>query len=481
MGKVLEYDLLQLTPLGPWRREWGKSPFANYAVRREAKALLFAELSEALRQGCPLFEALALISQPPRKQAQRERMFVWDILSHFFSIITWIYGNIFYLILSSRFVNAPYVARVLAGRLAFQLRKGMLLSNAMQRCNPDYDAQEISLVQLGERTQRLPQTLRRMVELEGVGDRFRHMHARLAYPILVLSVTVFISSFILIKIMPKFTDIFLQLGARQLPPITQAVIDFSGMLIHSPLLLLLGIALPFLLFRVLMNGNPMTRRVLSYGIVFTLVWAMAGIVMEVVSKGRQTGYGIILVCSIAALGLLSLPFIFKGIELIILRIETRLHTLLRWIPRPGNPLRTEAESRWVASLATALQAGLPAPDAVRLAGKTIGYRYQWRSVRAAQAIESGMPIGAACARSEIFGSQLTNRLLFLDDNNDDYINRLSFLSAELSEQANEQMTRYGWFAEVTGILIVGAIVMCLVVAIYMPLFSIPSLMEFTLP
>ncbi len=475
-GSVWKYDLFNLPPVGPWRREWARTPFANYGVRREAKALLFAELSAAMRQGCPLEQALTLIAQPSRRQVAREDNFAWTILGHVFAILIWIYGNVVYLLLSSRFINAPHVARVLASRLVTHISRGHQLSKAMRLCEPDYDEQEIALVELGECTGRLPQTLRRMVELEGIRDRYIHLHARFAYPVLVLLGALLVSVFLITMILPKFQDIFLQLGAAQLPPMTQAVLSVHHFFLRHALLTFMLIILPFVLFRATMNGNPTTRRVLIYAITLAALYSTL-IASRVQNKGVNF---FVLVVSFSALVFISLPFLFKGFELLLLRIEMLIRRLLSLIPQPASPIRTLAEARWVAALATGLQAGLPEPDAVRLAGSTIGRRYKVRSARAAQAIESGLPIGEACARNGLFGRELTNRLLFLDDSNTDYINRLSALAGELSIEANEQMTRYGWVAEVAGILIVGAIALCIVLAIYLPLFSIPKIMEFSL-
>ena len=62
------------------------------------------------------------------------------------------------------------------------------------------------------------------------------------YPIVVVTLATGIVSFILIWIIPKFSDMFAMLGG-QLPAPTQFLVDASNVLIHKTWMVIVGIVL----------------------------------------------------------------------------------------------------------------------------------------------------------------------------------------------------------------------------------------------
>ncbi len=465
---ILERDIFTLPPFGWWGKAW-RAPFANLSVRREAKALLFTELSEALRQNAPLDQALLFSSREPTLTERRKRGILRSFFDHVIALtIVWSVG-LLYLIFSPRYMNAGRVARLLARRLHDQVVRGRQLSEAMKLCRPDFDEKEIALVEIGEKSGTLPQTLHRLVRFQASEDYFFHQQAKLAYPLLVFLVGVVIASFILIKIVPKFTDIFLQLGASELPPVTQAVIDLFDLLTHGYLLPLVVIFIFFLIWQLLMNGSAVTRRVMAWVIAINGLFIVLRIAMECGPPGAY------IAAVVLAAVVVLLPYVLSTIEFRLVQLEEGIRSLLMRGPKWFNPMRLELEARFLAALSIMLESGLPAHEAVRMAGRTAGAGLSRRAEKAGGLIEAGNSIGESIVRANLLSKETNHQLAFIEGRGE-YTERLDVISQELSIEAREHMTRWGWGMEVLAVSLCGAFGLLLALAFYMPLFNVPKVL-----
>jgi len=126
--------------------------------------------------------------------------------------------------------QSPKLRRII-GDLRSEVEAGNTLSKAMGKYPTVFNNLFVGLVRAGEvggvleeSLQRLSQFLEKDVELR------RKVKSALTYPIIVAIVAVGIVLFLVTFILPKFMDLFKDLGVKQFPPMTQMLMDFSHFL-----------------------------------------------------------------------------------------------------------------------------------------------------------------------------------------------------------------------------------------------------------
>ena len=108
---------------------WNRLAFANSATRREAKALLFQELAEAVRHDMPLDEALSLAMRSDGETGPKPVKPEGDALSSVTMMLYVLFlsvgGIILLMLISAWASDVERVARVLAHRLLPLIRFGL--------------------------------------------------------------------------------------------------------------------------------------------------------------------------------------------------------------------------------------------------------------------------------------------------------------------------------------------------------------------
>jgi type II secretory pathway component PulF len=124
-----------------------------------------------------------------------------------------------------------------------RVRQGATLSDALAQSNGSFPPSYINVLVAGEKNGSLTVLLDQMVRHYRRQCAFRSAFLTIVtYPIGVLCFASLILLGIFIFIMPKFIDIFLQMGA-QLPFLTQQLMDISDLLIHHPIHFIIIVAL----------------------------------------------------------------------------------------------------------------------------------------------------------------------------------------------------------------------------------------------
>lgn len=167
------------------------------------------DLAEALRLKTPLDQALDLIAQGH----ERVNLPFNPLTATFWPI----------------YVRPDAMAKLLASYLLPHVRQGMSLSMVMSRQKKSFSRQEILIVEMGENHGRLPAALKRLADYRQTDMRLQQIHGRLMYPASIATIACIIISFILIWIIPKFQDMFAQLGG-ELPSPMQIIIQLSRIL-----------------------------------------------------------------------------------------------------------------------------------------------------------------------------------------------------------------------------------------------------------
>jgi type IV pilus assembly protein PilC len=117
--------------------------------------------------------------------------------------------------------------------ICVQVNQGTTLGSAMRRWPMVFDRLMISMVEAGEAGGVLDETLRRLAKLqEDIAKLQNQIKGALGYPVAVLFIAIAVFLGMTIFIIPQFADIFKSLGA-ELPFFTQMLVDLSGLL-RSP-------------------------------------------------------------------------------------------------------------------------------------------------------------------------------------------------------------------------------------------------------
>ena len=124
-------------------------------------------------------------------------------------------------------MQRPGAFKIALGKVVDDVQGGTQLSEALARFPRIWDRLYTNLVAAGEAAGALEVILRRLAEFREKALRLKKkVIGALVYPIAVLTIAVAILTFIMVYIVPKFEQIFDDLGIR-LPGVTQFLIDFS--------------------------------------------------------------------------------------------------------------------------------------------------------------------------------------------------------------------------------------------------------------
>jgi type IV pilus assembly protein PilC len=133
----------------------------------------------------------------------------------------------------------PALKRIL-GELCEAVESGGTFSDALSQHPKVFDKLFVNMVRAGEVGGVLDVTLNRLAEFIEKAEKLKTtVRGAMVYPIVVMITAVGIMAFLMIKIIPQFTEIFASLMKDQaLPGITQFVVGVSNMFIHrAPLVI----------------------------------------------------------------------------------------------------------------------------------------------------------------------------------------------------------------------------------------------------
>ena len=146
--------------------------------------------------------------------------------------------------------GGPSTARRVARRLVSSLEEGLPLSEALMRNAPKvFPKSFYVMIGIGERAGTLCEILKLLERwYEDAGSTRMRILTALIYPFTVLATCAGIISFLLVKVVPTFAEIFADMGGT-LPAATQATLSLSHLLVsnHRLFLSLLPVSLVALL------------------------------------------------------------------------------------------------------------------------------------------------------------------------------------------------------------------------------------------
>ncbi|MEX5343924.1 type II secretion system F family protein [Pseudomonas sp. I2] len=304
------------------------------------------------------------------------------------------------------------LARLLA-RLQQDVAGGLSLADALQRHPRWFDRLYCNLVRVGEQSGTLDGQLEQLATLlEQRQALRRRVRKAMLYPLLLLLTGLGVSALLLLEVVPRFQALFASFD-RALPPLTQWVIDLStGLGRHAPWLLVTSIML--------------------------------------------------------GAGLVQLYRRHEYARLWISRQVLRLPVL-------GGLLGRAALARFARSLSTAYAAGVPLLDALGTVAAVSGSGVHEQAIlRLRQGMANGQGLHQAMALEPLFPPLLV-QLTAIGESSGTLDQMLGKAASHYEEQVSQALDQLTGLLEPAIVLILGVVVGGLVVAMYLPIFQLGSL------
>lgn len=120
-----------------------------------------------------------------------------------------------------------------AGKVKSSIESGRRLADAMGAMPLVFDKFYVNMVKAGEEAGILDNILNRMaIYLEKAEKLKKQVKGAMVYPIAIMGVAFIVITGILVFIIPKFQELY-KAGGKELPAVTQIVVNMSGFLIHK--------------------------------------------------------------------------------------------------------------------------------------------------------------------------------------------------------------------------------------------------------
>lgn len=139
----------------------------------------------------------------------------------------------------------------LYNRLVYELNSGETFSEALNKQGPVFPKLLINMVKTSELTGNLTGVLDDMADYYKVSDENRkQIISALTYPAVIFVLAIAVLTYIIIYVVPEFTDMYSQIGS-ELPPITKIIMSLSDFLTKNILIVFIVIISIFVILTIL--------------------------------------------------------------------------------------------------------------------------------------------------------------------------------------------------------------------------------------
>jgi type IV pilus assembly protein PilC len=307
----------------------------------------------------------------------------------------------------------PRLKKVLTN-VGENIRKGLSLSEALQRHPGVFSTLFVSLTKAGEVSGNLDEILDELATyLENLDDVRRKVRSAMTYPIFMVLFLFAMMSAMFMWIIPMFSDVYVQLGAN-LPAATRKLVSLSEW--------------------ISINFNT---------VVFSLFGLIGG--LWLVSKTQRGGY------------------VLDSIKL--------------KVPIFGSLLNQSILNKFSKTAGILLNAGVPVIESMNLIGKIVSNRvYEVAIGDATEYIRDGFNITSALRRTEIFPPILL-QLTATGEETGELDSLLDRTADYYYKQVNALVERMTTLIEPILILMVGVIIAVMVVITYLPVFYLGAALQ----
>jgi len=309
-------------------------------------------------------------------------------------------------------VTAPLFRSVLED-VHERVRSGAALSEAFEAQGELFPRVYTASLLAGERSGNLDAVLRRYVEYTKIiATVKRKTVSALVYPAILVTLALGLVSIIVLKVVPAFSDFYSSFGA-QLPLVTRIIVGVSDFIRGQFLYLLVGLA-------------------------------VAG--LAIVSWLQQKGQ------------------------------KARFDRLLLRLPMLGQVARKFSTSQMARTLATLLGGGLPLVNALDIASKSIGNQYMASQLEIVSArVREGESFARALDARGAF-PEVAVKMAEVGESTGALQDMLNTVADFYDEEIATNMDRFVTLVEPVLLVIMGVVVAGLLLALYMPLFQLSSVL-----
>jgi type IV pilus assembly protein PilC len=292
-----------------------------------------------------------------------------------------------------------------------RVRSGSALSESFAAHGDIFPPVYNASLMAGEKSGSLEQVLRRYVSyVKVIAGVRRRTLSALIYPAVLLCLSLAVVSIIVLKVVPAFEDFYAQFG-RELPLVTRGILAVSGFVRSEALLILIG-----------------------------LVALVAGVNAWLQRPGQRE----------------------------------RLDRVLLGLPGIGPTARKFATSQLARTLATLLGGGIPLVNAIEIASNSIGNRSMAAAMETVgQRVREGESFSAAMAARGVF-PDVAVKMAEVGEATGALQEMLNSLADFYDEEIETDLGRFVTLVEPALLVIMGIVIASLLLALYMPLFQLSS-------
>lgn len=294
------------------------------------------------------------------------------------------------------------------------VESGGTLSDGLAKVPQGFDELYINMITAGENGGILDVILERLsIHLEKAMKLKREIKTALIYPGVVISAAILVTTILLVFVIPTFKDLFDDFGSA-LPLPTQVVLDLSDFFVDNFLLL---------------AGSFISILVLGLRFIKT-------------SRGKDVVH----------------PFVLR-------------------LPIFGDIVRKVAVARFTRTLGTMVSSGVPILDALNICARTAGNRVVEREVqRARVSISEGKTMAEPLAESTVFPPMVV-QMIGVGESTGSLDAMLQKVADFYEDEVDNAVGAMKQLIEPIMIVVLGTIIGALVIAMYLPIFKMGSVIQ----
>ena len=314
--------------------------------------------------------------------------------------------------LLKRRVTAPAFKTVLDD-VHEKVRSGTALSDAFAAHGNLFPRVYTASLLAGERSGNLDAVLRRYVEYTKIiATVKRKTVSALVYPAILVTLAIGLVSIIILKVVPAFADFYSSFGA-QLPIVTRIILKISDIARTQFVFIVTGVAI-----------------------------FVAAVVAWVKQPGQQA----------------------------------RFDRLLLGLPMLGQVAKKFATSQMARTLATLLGGGLPLVNALDIAAKSVGNQYMAQQLDVVSLrVREGESFAAAMEARKVF-PEVAVKMAEVGESTGALQDMLNTVADFYDEEIATTMDRFVTLVEPVLLVAMGIVIAGLLLALYMPLFQLSSVL-----
>lgn len=306
--------------------------------------------------------------------------------------------------------------RTVIDSVATEVESGETFSDALRKFPKAFPDLYVSMVRSGEAGGDLDGVLLQLADyLEASEDLKRRIKSAMTYPVVAFSMIILIAAGLIIWVVPQFAEIFGQFG-RKLPAPTQALINISAFL-------------------------------RTWYAIPTIALVIAAIVISLRLYGAT-------------------PIGRYNLDALKLRL-----------PVFGNLMRKVAISRFTRTLSTLTKSGVAILQALEIVERTAGNEVYARAIRqSADSVRNGETLADPLARAEVFPAMVT-RMIAVGEKTGALEVMLMKISDFYDSEVRATVDGLTSLIEPILIAMMGIVVGSIVVALFMPILQLSSLVS----